>query len=553
MKIKLQSLLLWVCLTCFFHAHTQDPLKLQYYKQLALKNAPDGIHLNGTFINDKGWLFVYLTSPFDSLEVDDFKMGKETTGSRLMAFDNTGKLRWTFSYNQMNTTQGGMSFFMAGKDNSVYFSCGAKDSLVLNNGFRFDMANSISYTFIGRFDSTGKVTAAYNIYSDLNYTKYGRFSSERYYNYGTLMTTGLCEPFIVDSAFNQTLVYPIYGSRASTIDKDGEGYFAYVIGPTSKQTIIDTTIFGSGINGSYKWVLTKISKVDSTTFKRKWLYVVDNNRDDELQENKLIKVDRNGNVFWAIRHGQEFSINGNIIPFYQDGNTNHTKASIIRFDQNGVFKGAHYDTSINALSFDLKQSIWLEYDKDMNVYAYLFSNRRTYTFDKVYFENTYSDYHRILIFDPNSLSFNKAYTHLGGRFVKSLLPHRHVFYHYLKSSNYPFREGIVMVPKWEQDLGIAVMDTAAPLGPSTSVKNIQSDILSVNVFPNPSENGFFISNANNQKINCVIYSVEMREHSRFIVDAGETAEITTITSPGIYFIRCSDDKGLSQTLKIIKP
>lgn len=158
---------------------------------------------------------------------------------------------------------------------------------------------------------------------------------------------------------------------------------------------------------------------------------------------------------------------------------------------------------------------------------------------------------RILIFDNASKSFNKAYTHIGGRFDISMAPPRTVFWHPLKH-NYTFLEGIRIEPKWNSDIGIAVMDTLVPKYP-IAVEEVQPEDLLITVFPNPSENNFFVVKNHKQKSECVIYSIEMRECERFVVEPGETYELKSLMASGLYFIQAFNNAGVKQTIKIIKP
>ncbi|MCK9481690.1 MAG: T9SS type A sorting domain-containing protein [Bacteroidia bacterium] len=555
-KILRLSFMLFACLVLAQSSKAQEPLKLQYYKRLAVKfTNPDPLSIKHTFINENGWMFVRYIGPFDSLELDNFKIDKRFKATCVFAFDQTGKLRWEFTYDEKNTVSGfGMGILMSGADNSLYFSCVARDSIVLNNGFReiFDIPNR-PYIFMGKFDSTGNVVKLFN--ATLGQVELANFSVERYYNFGLLMSSYNLRPMVLDSTFKIVAHYPIPGGNSSTIDMDTNGYFSFVKPPTTSfkpkdsLIILDTVIYASN-EGKYKWVVSKVTR-DGTGYKRLWTHVVENNRDNDIQENKVLKVDREGNVFWAIRHAQDLTIAGHVIPFYKDASSFVTKASIIRFDKNGNFKSAHYDTTQQCPFPGLTQTIWLEYDKDMNVYAYLYSGGRTYTFDRIDFDSTYSHAHKIMLFDQNSKTFNKAYTHVGGRFDMSLSPPRFVFWHSLNSNNYWFLEDIRIQPKWDGDFGVAVMDTMRPKYP-ISVPNIQSEHAFVNIYPNPSDNNFIIHNTHSKQIECVVYSVDMREQEKFKVGAGEKFELSSIVVPGFYFIRCTDGLSGFQTFKMVK-
>ncbi|MCK9481455.1 MAG: T9SS type A sorting domain-containing protein [Bacteroidia bacterium] len=530
----------------------QDPLKLQYYKRMAILNGYNELHFRETFINENGWLFIKLSSYFDSLEIDDYnlyQLGKDdSTRTIMMAFDNSGKLRWTFEYNKRNTTLGGMVLLASGPNNSLYAICGARDSLVLNNGIRLDFDEPGEYNAIMvRFDSTGQVVDFINASKEHSITSY--FSFERFYNYGMLIASSLLKSYVIDSTLKEVIAYPLISARATTIDKDLNAYYSFLVTQKSTRNLMDTTIYTD--SGEFKVVLMKVSK-EGNEFKRKWTHVIITNTFDELQDNKLIKVDRHGNVFWAIQHKIPIEIQGTVIPYYENvPYYTNTKACILRFDTDGQFLDAYYDSTSTAPSLSSRQTIWLEYDKDMNVYAYLYSSSRVYNFDKVNFPETYSHLHKILIFDNNTKSFNKAYTHIGGRFGKSMLPHRFVFWHPIKTSNYTFLEDIFVYAKWNSDHVFAVMDTMTPKYPIT-VNQINTEVNDITIYPNPSSNSFIINNSNQQPVTCSVYSMDMRLIDKITLEGDATIELSSVISPGVYFVQCQNSEGFSQTIKIIK-
>lgn len=242
-----RTLLLSLILHLFFGYRTQaqEPLKLLYYKHLARLNVSTTYFFNNTLLNENGWLFVRVLNVYDSLEFDTYKANRfeddNGSGSIIFAFDNKGVLRWTLPYNKKNTTLGAMGLIGSGPNNSLYFACGARDSIVFDNGLRMDFEQpDFPIAIWGVIDSTGIVTKIINQNNQHSFKN--DFTHDQFYNFGIKTASSTMKVKLTDSSMKEVIYFPLSSARSATIDNKLDAYFAYIISPNSNINILDTAI-----------------------------------------------------------------------------------------------------------------------------------------------------------------------------------------------------------------------------------------------------------------------------------------------------------------------
>lgn len=334
----------------------QMELQLKYIKHIATTPIPNYAIANAK-LNDNGWTFFNILQD-DSLIFDGNHLDRSIIGSRIMAFDGQGKLRWFFRYDiPKNTAMGGMSVLATGKDNSLFVGCGASDSLIIDT---FKHYHSGSATFLLKFDSNGKVV---NI--QLNNSMRISATIPFYDNEVFMFGAGVSQRY--SSTGHQVLYQSAFGMQGSHIDRENNIYSLYHIPANRTKTIGDTT-FQTG-----QHALWAIASFDSSLNMR-WFHIADTRANFELNENKQIRCDKYGNVFVTLQQKVAYTVDGVEIPFYKnpDSLNAQIKASILRFDsKTGKLLSVYTDPDSLTPSFSFRQTIWLETDVNMELYAYL--------------------------------------------------------------------------------------------------------------------------------------------------------------------------------------
>jgi len=524
----------------------QSSFHLNQLHQIKIKNIAQGATPE-TYLNENGWVFVRLGGGGgDSINIQDFSTDSSKRGSVLIAFDNQMRLRWTFVYRQgTNTSIGSMGILGTGPNNSVFFTCGARDSLILP-GIEPLYLSSTSNIYRGIIDSTGvfkNLTKFEGVYT----SSFGAYPVAN----GKIVVRSTSFPFILNPDLTVEATGNVSGAISAVIQPDGTAYYLNVSNMGGSRTILDTLIEGE--MGVHKWILTKVKNGQ-----REWTHVINNNRDVELNENKLVRYDKNGNVYFAIQHRQEISVAGTTIPYYTNGNTTSvTKACILRFAPDGTLLSTHHDTSSTVPFAQNRQTIWLENDKEMNVYAYLFTSGRTYNFDKINMGEEYSRKHRILTFNHTTNTFDRSWYVISpltdGSIAMSFLANRQVFWHSFNLNTNTFHEGTTLTRVWNDDRVIAVYDTLPATGSVTSVQTMNKiTVPFINVYPNPSNEKFTIQNNFQGEISCNVYSVEGRKVGEFRISEGDKYDLVNLPQPGIYFVESINQMGERFTVRIIK-
>lgn len=529
--------------------YSQSPYHLQQLHHLKIKGLTSGVWPR-VFMNENGWVFFDIGGIKDTFNFQSLTLDSTQLGAVLVAIDNQMRLRWSFVYRQgVNTTQGGMGIIGVGPDNSVYFTCGAKDSLILPG---LEPIYNVASLFNGRIDSSGN-------FIHVAPTGIGFWPSFGAYPIagGKIATMGDRYPFILNPDLSIEVVETGVNSNSAisaTIQPDGSAFGLAGTSSGGSLNLLDTFIPGD--IGVYKWIFYKVKNG-----KREWTHVINNNLMYELNENKLIRYDKYGNIFVAIQHRQAIQVAGTTIPYYTEGNTTLvTKASILRFAPDGTLLSVHHDTSQAVPFSQNRQTIWLENDKDMNVYAYLFSSGRTYYFDKIDFGDAYSRKNKILTYNYTTNSFDKAWYFIppttDGNIAQSNLSNRQVFwYRYLSDGNTFFTESdeITIMRVWKDDKLVAIYDTLPPTGPIVSVQ-MQSAIHPpiISIYPNPSNEVFTIHNNMAGAVRCKVYSIEGKQMEEFEMQAGASRHFGEWLHTGVYFVEATNQSGERYTLRILK-
>lgn len=555
MKTTLHKLLFLFLIVFSSNLHGQKKLNLKRYEHLSIKNCLVQFQRPQLFINKEGWVFVQEGGiKGDSFAIQDFNYGNmEDYTTLIFAFDNNGKMRWNLTLPGKKYITGGMIIYATGPDNSVFIMFGSRDSVKLpgNDPIYYTDPIHNGGTHKAIIDSLGNIKniklintgiernggITYNAYNDkiIDFTSYGQVYMLNANN--ELINAG-----------------PLSKSKSAVMDDKGNSYYCFV--SFHDIQILDTTIKEENPNIT-KWILTKINSKNE----REWTHVIANDTWAELQDNKLLRCDKFGNVFWVVNYQAPFSILGHDIPFYTQGNITPMvqKSCVLRFSPDGQLLSTHVDTTSVLPFVDNRHVIWLENDIDMNIYAYFFSSGRTYSFDGIDFGEDYSYINRYIIFDHNANKFNKYYYLPDNKgnvnpSSSSVHAHKQIFWYRFFGPDIIFTDGSVVRIRYDNyktEGVITVYDT------STSKHNSITPITykanqPVTIYPNPSSDNYRIINNQNQSIVCSIFSIDMKLIDNFELKEMMKYEFGNTLTPGIYFIRISDSSGLFYTEKIIK-
>ncbi|MCO6495050.1 MAG: T9SS type A sorting domain-containing protein [Bacteroidetes bacterium] len=547
MKTTVQQLILFVSMLISVQLQGQKSFVLNQTNHIAIKNNKASVVNIGerVFINENGWTFIHCGGIWgDSFVANNVEYGGyDNYAAYMMAYDATGKLRWQIDFqNPRNTGQGGMSFMGTGENNSIFFRSGVRDSFVLPGADPIYLSPT-SNRIWGLIDSTGKMIK-YDLPKGIN----DYFSGHRVYQNKLMIVNSYSVPYILNSDLIVERAGSIPGGRSAIIDNQGNIYQCFVT--NSPMTILDTTITIS-TPGAYNWILTKINSKDE----REWTHVVENTVDYEINYNKILRCDKNGNIFWVVRYNSPIVIQGQTMPYYTDGDIKKTviKSCIVRFSPGGALLSAHYDSGSTVPFENNSQSIWLENDIDMNVFAYLYVSGRSYNFDQIDFGDQYSVTNKILLFDENTGHFNRYYYFPDRGVVRtSVLPSKQICYFSMQSPSRTFSNGEVIKQRWgKNEVVVGVYDTAKQYGMGVpSVSKGSSRMFSIQ--PNPSVEFFKIHNHLGSNVACRIYTIDMRLMEEFEIKGGGEYEFGSSMPAGVYLVQTLDMSGVSTTQKVIK-
>jgi len=542
MKNKLYILAIFM-FPILWYTQAQTPFHLQQVHHVKIKNTTSDVNPK-TFINDKGWVFVSIFLG-DSIKTQSLTIDSSQNGRRIFAFDDKMRLRWSFVYEQgVNTGMGGMNILSMGKDNSVYVRFGAQDSLVLP-GLEPMLSPFDGGIYIGKIDSMGYFT---KVIKAANRPLTSQFNTFMVSDYQMMSVSSDMHPYLINSELETVAVGKegISSGRSAVIQKDGTAYYCHVLNFNVTVNIVDTSI-----TGYRKWVLSKVNKDGQ----REWTHVIDNNVDFEINANKMIRYDRHGNIFWTVRHMQTLHIQGQTVPYYSQGDTvGVVKASILRFSPDGKLLSIHSDTSSKVPFMGNRQTIWLENDKDMNVYAYLFTQGRTYNFDKINYGEEFQHRHRIIVYDSAQKAFTKGWHVIGneGNIATSMLAHKQVFWYKFFSSSRTFHDGTRIEKYWNDDRLVAVYDTLAPKYPVGLQAIEEEPHALVRIYPNPSKEHFVVQNLWSGPLHCKLYSIDGKQIGEFKLEEKQSLNIENLALPGVYVLKSITPQGQSYSSKLIK-
>jgi hypothetical protein len=544
MKTRLYILAI-LLFTMVCNTQAQSPFQLNQVHHLKIKNFMQ-YGFPRTFINENGWVFIQIGGA-DSLQTQSLQVDSSTRGSILMAFDDKMRLRWSFVYQQgVNTAVGGMiPFGYAGK-NSFYVGFGVQDSLVLPG---IDKMKGVNGSYWGIIDSFGYFTKIKQVTSPMT-SFLGTYSIS---NNKLMCVTSDFRPYIVNPDLEVEVQGSIRNGKSAVINPDGTAYYCHVSDLGRGLTIMDTTI--EAIANRSIWVLSKVNKDGE----REWSQVLLNSVPHEANDNKLLRIDKHGNVFWAVQFNVDLNIQGKEINFYSEGNTNLVaKAGVFRFSPEGKLLSAHYDTSTRVPIASNRQTIWLENDKDMNVYAYLYTSKQLNYFDKIAFGE--QNYHRnnISLFDEEAQAFTKAWhvydpgaskSNIG----RSMLAHRQVFWYSMQNiSSHTFHDGTRIEKYWNDDRLVAVYDTLAPKFPVGLQAKEEASHALVRIYPNPSTEDFVVQNLWSGTLHCKLYSIDGKQIGEFNLEEKQSLSLDKLTLPGVYLLKSTTAQGQSYSSKLIK-
>jgi len=540
MKNKLYILAI-LLFSILLKTQAQGPFQLNQVHHLKIKNFMQ-FGYPRTFINENGWVFIQIGGA-DSLQSQSLQVDSSTRGSILMAFDDKMRLRWSFVYQQgVNTSVGGMNIRGSAGKNALYVGFGVQSFINLPG---LEMQMGVNGSHIGIIDSFGYFTKINQVP--------GSSFSHTISNNKIMSVNSSFQPLIINSDLEVEVQGKVSGGKSAVINPDGTAYYCHVTSAGGSIKILDTLI--QSPQGKNSWILSKVNKEGQ----REWSYVIEQSLIQEANDNKMLRCDKHGNVFWAVQFREDLNIQGKLINFYSEGNTDLVaKAGIFRFSPEGTLLSAHYDTSTRVPIQSNRQTIWLENDKDMNVYAYLYTSKQLNYFDKIDFGE--QNYHRnnISLFDEEAQAFTKAWhvydpgaskSNIGS----SLLAHRQVFWYSMQNiSNHTFHDGTRIEKYWNDDRLVAVYDTLAPKYPVALQAIEEEPHAPVRIYPNPSKEHFVVQNLWSGPLHCKLYSIDGKQIGEFKLEEKQSLNLENLALPGVYVLKSTTPQGQSYSSKLIK-
>jgi hypothetical protein len=557
---KLFILLIFTMVAVVSYINAQVDLNFQYFKQINLKNSSTSFPK--AVINDNGWLFIQF---FDGDSTG--QNGKLIKTSSLdiprpavIAYDQNGVRRWEmFSSDTVIFPGPGIRFVIIlgpGKNNSlnVIIKTNGRANLPGWEPIKIESHPDSSHPemfVVAQIDSTGKVMHLEEF--DL----LSLFATNNWYEYGTLVSKTSEKPFVIDNSLKVIAHPSIPSCIASWIDKELNTYFISQLSPGNSRTLYDETYHNQS-DVHWKDVLVCVDKDGQ----KKWAVEIDSVLSREPNDNKTLRVDKHGNVFYAVRFkAKELIVEGQKIPnyIYSYPGESFGKAAILRFNQNGELQYVHHDTASTkgTIASTLRQTIWLDLDYKDEVIAYVYAGDNFIKyFDGFEAPDMFQNApHRTYAYNSETNKFDwfTGVSYSSGRYDRTALPNRQVYWRQMINNTYSLQGHGILTKKWNSDIYFVVYDTLPtpkePIGVRETLTELEKTFLA---YPNPAQETLFAENTGDEVLFVEIRSIEGRMIKQFFLDKKEKLEVNTANIPkGIVFVTAYNANQVKQSVKII--
>jgi hypothetical protein len=494
-------------------------------------------------VNENGWLFLN-TDVKDSFRLDDVFFDKGNDARILFAFDEKGNKKWHLHFDSLISNASNGYFLGSTKiHNQIIIALGAVSFLQLPGMGKITFEGE--KCFLALLDSNGQTLKYSNI--DCNdYYSSRPFNYDKYIVASRSLDKSL-KAFDLDLNLVYDYTLPISGSqRSAIIDKDGNSYVLMATSPNRSLTVGGETFENN--SETFKWHLFKLGQDKKIL----WHKEFENNVQPGINDNKLLRIDKNNQLFVSLHYRKDMDLEGISIPFMDEPFSGQTKSVILRYNgTDGTLLSAHFDRNNKQAFQSIDQTVWLELDHNDEVYAYLYSGGRLDSFDQVNFNETNYDAHRILWWNQEKGVFDQSFTHKLGRMEMSLKKSRVALWSSHGFDNTIMTGGIQVNRRWEDDFIISVFDTAQ--SPETiKVNGLTYETARVRVFPNPTKGLINIQNQESENVQITIYDIQMRLINQISLNPNETKSLNLNSISGSYIIRCESETGKISVHKVIK-
>lgn len=517
-----------ICLSQLSNVFAQESLHLQYYKHIKNKSVTGIFNFPRAYVNDQGWMFLH-TSTEDSLEIDNIsvKNNREFAAQQVIAACNKqGQLSWYLDLDTSQMEMGGATVISPGSNNSVYCFISAFNYLKIAGIRQQDFAGRRPHYL--HFDSIGNLINVKEV--DITPGKPFQFGSRVV---GLQYALELI--YMLDSNLNVVHTDTGHFGLLSAVMDDELNSYHYYGGTREDFNLKGDTLIKWDPSVNNWRILCKYNKQREL----QWVKVLKNNVFSQLNDNKLLRINRDGELFVALRYRQDVVIDGDTLPFMDTASSGaqQTKAAILRFDTNGKLLSMHYDRQTQQTNQEINQTIWLEVDGNKDVYGYLFSTYAIEQFDEVKFDG-WKGANTILWWNDEQQVFDASFSTAYGRLEPSLSKTRHAFWH-TDIENAEYFVGEPLERKWNHDFVIVVFDTA-----KTKTIGIGDKVYSradVTIYPNPTTGAFSIENQENDEVEVTIYAIDGKTIQEKLVVQGRQRKQLHLTASGVYLIHCKTD------------
>ena len=427
MSIKKTILSTMLIVMLSFPILGQYALQLQYFKHIKrergdLPNGSFGWHK--AFVNENGWMF--LLSPVrGAFQFEDINIqGEEdsVSGSILIAFDNKGKKRW-HHYTDSSVGGGPTLILGAWGDNGVvtYYGVAFSDFLHLPGHKRINFPSGTKDGLV-HYDSMGNIDKIklYELEEKLglgsgSFPFQGNLVSASYYDETVTM---------YDCDLNVLHHHKVRADYASVIlDAAGNCYFLVDIGAKRSEKVKGKTYTND--TDTAAWLLFKYNAQNQL----QWYKRFNTGKGFEINDNKMLRINKRNELFVALPFMVDFEVDGNLLVAYASGPVGKQKTAILRLDAaDGKLLSAHYDPETAHSLNEVRQVVWLENDKNDEVYAYLYVEGLLDSFDQIGFDSIRKYPSRIIHWNAQTSHSDRAYANQSGRREISVLPNRQVFW-----------------------------------------------------------------------------------------------------------------------------
>ena len=208
---------------------------------------------------------------------------------------------------------------------------------------------------------------------------------------------------------------------------------------------------------------------------------------------------------------------------------------------------AHYDPETAHSLNEVRQVVWLENDKNDEVYAYLYVEGLLDSFDQIGFDSIRKYPSRIIHWNAQTSHFDRAYANQSGRREISVLPNRQVFWTFHKFTD--LTNWVEQKAEYSEDVIVAVFDTFPS---KVSIVEAEDVLQKVDLYPNPNQGLVHIHNGEDETVAISIYEATGRLVKQVFVEANSDTKVNYGASPGVYIIHLLSESGKRASRKMAR-